>query len=194
MKTIRLYGALGEQFGRVWRLDVKSPAEAIRALCSQLKGFRQHLQQNSAPGFRVLVDTAPRDERELRLPSSATTFRIVPVVQGAGRGLGSIILGAVLIWASSGTYGWGEALGGTLAGAMTSVGWSLVIGGVTQALSKPPSTGAESVERPDNKPSYAFDGAVNTAAQGNPVSVPYGELIVGSQVGSAGLSTEQVAA
>jgi predicted phage tail protein len=194
VKTVRLYGALGDKFGRVWRLDVKSPGEAIRALCSQLPGFRRHLQETATQGYRVLAGRDGRNEITLCLPSSATTFRVVPVVSGAGKGLGGIIVGAALIWASSGTYGWGEAMGATMASAVSSIGFSMVIGGVSQAMTKTPKTSNESVERPDNKPSYAFDGAVNTAAQGNPVPVCYGELLVGSQVISAGLTTEQVAA
>jgi predicted phage tail protein len=66
-----------------------------------------------------------------------------------------------------------------------------MLGGVTQMLFSPKS--AQSVERPENRPSYSFDGAVNTTAQGSPVSVLYGgPLIVGSQVVSAGLSVEQI--
>lgn len=195
MKTIRLYGALGERFGRVWRMDVKSGAEAVRALCSQLPGFRQYLQVNSAPGYRVLCDTTSRGKEELALPTSAATIRIVPVVQGAGKGLGGIIVGAALIWASNGTYGWGEAMGATMSSIVQSVGISMVLGGVSSMLTKTPKSGIESVEKAENRPSYAFDGAVNTAAQGNPVPWCYGgPIMVGSQVISAGLVTEQVAA
>ena len=190
MKTIRLYGALGEQFGRVWRLDVKSPGEAIRALCSQVPGFRKHLQENAARGYRVLAGRDDRNEKTLCLPSSETTFRVVPVVSGAGKGLGQIILGAGLVALSI----WNPMGGTLLSSVLRGIGTSLVLGGVSQALTKSPSTSNASVERPDNKPSYAFDGAVNTAAQGNPVPVCYGELLVGSQVISAGLVTEQVAA
>ena len=32
MKTVYLHGPLGETVGREWRLNVKSPAEAIRAI------------------------------------------------------------------------------------------------------------------------------------------------------------------
>ena len=195
LRTIRLYGALGEQFGRVWRFDVKSPAEAVRALCSQLPGFRQYLQKHSAPGYRVLCDTQARGERELVLGTSAKTIRIVPVVAGAGKGIGQIILGGALmaaLWYVPGLNS--VALGNTVWQGGMALGVSLVLGGISQAMTKTPSTSNQSVERPDNKPSYAFDGAVNTAAQGNPVPVCYGELIVGSQVISAGLTTEQVAA
>lgn len=193
-KTIRLYGALGEKFGRVWRFNVQSPAEAVRALCSQLPGFKKYLAEHSAPGYRVLCDTDPRNTSTIAVPTSAATIRIVPVVCGAGRGVGQIFLGAALMAALWWAPGFNSvALGSTMWNTGMAVGVSLVLGGVSQALTKPPSQ-AESVERPDNKPSYAFDGAVNTAAQGNPVPVCYGELIVGSQVVSAGLSTEQVAA
>lgn len=195
MRTIRLYGALGEQFGRVWRLDVKSPAEAVRALCSQLPGFRRYLQEHSAPGYRVLCDTASRGGPALRFKTTAKTIRFVPVVGGAGKGLGQIIAGVAVLaygyfsgdYASVGAYF-------SSGSAYVGIGTSLLLGGISQALTKTPSTSTQSVERPENKPSYAFDGALNTSAQGNPVPVCYGELIVGSQVISAGLTTEQVAA
>lgn len=74
----------------------------------------------------------------------------------------------------------------------TSIGASLLLGGISQALTSTPSTSNQTVEAVSNRPSYAFDGAVNTAAQGNPVPVCYGQLIVGSQVISAGLSVEQI--
>lgn len=197
MKTIRLYGALGEKFGRVWRFDVHSPAEAVRALCSQVKGFRQYLQAHRERGFRVLCDTQARGERDLALGTAAATIRIVPVVQGAGKGLGQILLGGALIalsfWSPLNTPII-QGFSATFSSVAFSMGTSLLLGGVAQALTKTPSTSSESVERPENKPSYAFDGAVNTAAQGNPVPVCYGELIVGSQVVSAGLVTEQIAA
>lgn len=196
MRTIRLYGALGEQFGRIWRLDVKSPAEAVRALCLQLPGFRQYLQKNSAPGYRVLADTHARDRRTLALATAADTIRIVPVVCGAGKGLGQIFLGAALIGASFflQTAPLIEGFSFSLSSVAFGVGANLALGGIAQALTKSPSTSNASVEHPDNKPSYAFDGAVNTAAQGNPVPVCYGEIIVGSQVISAGMVAEQVAA
>lgn len=197
MKTIRLYGALGEKFGRVWRFDVKSPAEAVRALCSQLPGFRRHLQEHSAPGYRVLAGNDPRDGGTLRLATEAATIRIVPVISGAGSGFGKIVLGAALI--ASSFFLPTEPLIGAIASTSLSsisfsIGTSMLLGGISQALTKAPNTSSESVEKPENKPSYAFDGAVNTAAQGNPVPVCYGMLIVGSQVVSAGLTTEQVAA
>lgn len=200
MKEVRLYGHLAKRFGRVHRYDVRSPAEAVRALCATLPGFRQHVIQHSRPGYRVLDGEQSRDLETLALPADGV-IKIVPVTAGAGRGLGTVILGAALIGVGIMTGGAGLSLGAawaaggaTFAGYLAfNVGMSLVLGGVAQMLAPQPKTpGAP--ERPENRPSYVFDGPVNTAAQGNPVPVCYGRLIAGSQVISAGMMAEEYAA
>lgn len=183
IKTIRLYGELGEKFGRVWRLDVKSPAEALHALQVMIPGMRQYFAQNARKNFRIVAGKEDRDARDLYIPSSSSVFKVIPLIAGAGAGV-RIVVGAILMFI--GTY--------FAIPPITQIGFSMVMSGVAQALTKTPKINGQSVDRPENRPSYAFDGAVNTAAQGNPVSICYGMLIVGSQVISAGLSTEQVAA
>lgn len=201
MKTILLYGFLGRRFGRVHRYDVQTPGEAVRAMTATLEGFRQALIDGGA--YRLLVGGKRGLGREdLHDPvSGSETIRLVPVVSGAGRGVGQIIAGAILIVAAFYTGGASLSASGFLAGGITttfwggiavSVGASLIAGGVSQMLFSPKQVSG-STDRPDNRPSFAFDGAVNTAAQGNPVAVLYGgPLIVGSQVLSAGLSVEQI--
>lgn len=195
MLLVLLYGHLGARFGRVHRYDAHSPAEAVRALSVTLPGFRQALIDGGA--YRVL-----RGGREalgaddIVAPHSARdTLRIVPAVAGAGRGFGQILLGAALIGLSfvPGIQAVGFSLGPVsfgLSSVFRSVGMNLLFSGVSQALTSTPKS--QQVEAVSNKPSYAFDGAVNTAAQGNAVPVCYGRLIVGSQVISAGLSVEQI--
>ena len=197
MKTIKLHGWLGKRFGRTFELDVASPAEAVRALCSQLPGFQSALAADE-PGFRVKVDKDALTESALGYPfSNRETLHIVPVVAGAGgkNGLGQILLGIVILVAAfftGGTALGAFAIGGTtVTAALTSFGISLVLGGIAQMLFAPPS--ASSQERPENKPSYAFSGAVNTIQQGGNVPVAYGELRIGSQVISAGLFVEDIA-
>lgn len=187
LKTIRLYGHLGERFGRIFRLDVQSPAEAVRALCVLLPGFRSAVidDPRAAGGYRVSAGSDRRDAKTLTVPcGEGESIRIVPVMCGAGEGgLGQTILGIVMVIA-----------GGILEQPwMVSIGWGMIVGGVVQLLA-PNTNMAETgpPDRPDSKPSFAFDGAVNTAAQGNPVPVCYGRMIVGSQVISAGMSVEQL--
>lgn len=195
MVTVMLYGFLGRRFGKVHRYDVRSPAEAVRALSVTLPEFRRALADGGA--YRVLVggkEALPL-ERVGDPVSERESIRIVPVVAGS-RGIGQIILGGALLFAAPWIAGGGTGLfaNAIMAGKIaTSIGVSLVLGGAAQMLFAPPKQ-QPAPERPENKPSYAFDGAVNAAAQGNPVPVLYGgPLIVGSQVISAGLTVEQIA-
>lgn len=200
MKTIRMYGEMGKLFGREYKLDVETPAEAVRALCVQVKGFRDYLFNHANDYYKVFVGGSSIDDKQLCYPASdREIIRIAPAVQGAGGGFGRVILGAALIGVgvmtggASMTMGAAWAAGGAqfLGYVATQVGISLVLGGVAEMLS--PSQSAPSsrdVERPENKPSMLFDGAVNTTAQGNGVPLCYGKMLVGSQVISAGLVTE----
>jgi predicted phage tail protein len=181
MKSILLYGFLGRRFGRVHRYDVASPAEAVRAMCATLKGFRKALVDGGA--YRVLVGGKQSlTVEEVPHPvSGRESIRIVPVIAGAGNGAGQVILGAALVVAG---FVFAQP-------QLIYVGAAMVIGGAAQMLFA--SSTPKSTDRAENQPSYAFDGAVNTAAQGNPVPVLYGgPLIVGSQVISAGLSVEAI--
>lgn len=194
MYSVILYGHLAKQFGRLHVLDIATPAEAIRALCANFKDFKSAIILNNEPWYRVLVGHDERaDAVGLHLPCGNTkTIKIIPVIAGSG-GLGKIILGAALIGASF----WlpGTSIGLTEFGlfatsTLSSVGWSLVLGGVSSLLFSPPKIKNGENERPENKPSYNFNGPINTTQQGNCVPVGYGRLRVGSQVISA--STETV--
>jgi predicted phage tail protein len=192
---VLLYGHLGKRFGHRHEYDVRSPAEAVRALSVTLEGFRAYLIEHSSPGYRVLVGNTPRTLETIAYPADAA-IKIVPVTAGAG-GVKSVILGAALIGVGILTGGAGltfssawAAGGVTFAGYLsTTVGMALTIGGVVQMLAPQP----KAQDPVENKPSYVFDGPVNTTAQGNPVPVCYGRLIVGSHVISAGMFAEEYA-
>lgn len=191
MRTVRLYGYLGERYGRVHHFDVRTPAEAVRALCANFKGMRQTLAQGA---WRVLVGGKSQTEAQLHNPLDAN-ISIVPVVAGSG-GLGRIVLGAALIGASFFLPATPIISGFSFSASSiaANLGFSMVLGGISQMLFKPPSSKVSTTERPNNKPSYTFDGAVNTIGQGNPVPLLYGRGRVGSQVISAGLAVEALAA
>lgn len=192
MRTIRLYGHLGKQFGRSHRLDVRTPAEAIRALSANFKSFAKVIADGE---WRVLVGGKAQALAQIQDPLPAD-ISIVPAVGGAGGSFGKIILGAALIVASFYLPGAGyfaAAKGFSLAATASGIGTSLLIGGISEVLFAPPKpTGPDVKERPENRPSYVFNGAVNTTGQGNPVPLCYGRLRVGSQVISAGLFSEAI--
>ena len=178
MREIRLYGELGKKFGKSFHLDVRNTREAITALKAVVKGFSQYLQQHSAEGFHIFIDKQDIDKTELDYPvGTREVIKIVPVVGGSG-GLFKVIIGIALVVALWNT-------------AYVAIGWSLIAGGISEILFAPPVPNSPTQqEQVENKPSYVFDGPVNTTAQGHCVPVAYGRLRVGSQVISAGLFAE----
>lgn len=193
MKKIRLYGVLAQKFGREFEMDVASPAEAVRALCAVVPGFRQHLVDHSEPGYVVKAGHEARGAEELHCPLGDTeVIRIAPAVAGSSA-MGRIVVGVILVViAIYAPYLLPTALQ-TSAGiaAVAMFGVSMVVGGVSELLMPRPKF--ETDERPENKPSYAFSGPVNTIGQGNPVPIGYGELIIGSQLISAQMYSEELA-
>ena len=192
LKTVRLYGMLGARFGRVHRLVIASPAEACRALSVILPGFEQYMQTAHLRGLRFAVFRGKKNigQDELKHNSGEEDIRIAPVIAGSKRGgVLQTILGAVLVVGALalGPVGIG-AIAGSTAMSIGLMGGSMMIGGVVQMLSPQPG-GLASRQDPDNAPSYAFGGPVNTTAMGNPVGLLYGEREIGGAIVSAGIYT-----
>ena len=72
---------------------------------------------------------------------------------------------------------------------MATIGASMILGGVIELLSPVAKTNSGDGESATNKPSYNFNGAINTQAQGHPVPLAYGRVMCGSAVISAGMVT-----
>lgn len=198
MSTVLLLGELGQHFGKRHRFDVRSPAEAVRALVANFADFERFILQSKERhlGYRVLVGKEAISEQDLHGPVGANTITIAPVIAGAGGKFGQIILGVALIAASfylptTALFSIGS-FAPSIASLSFSIGLSLTLGGVAQMLAPQPASNEPS-ERPENQPSYTFNGAVNTTAQGQPVPVGYGRVVVGSAVISAGIDVDQVA-
>lgn len=192
VKTIRLYGVLGATFGRVHRLAVDSPQEAIKALCTVIPGFQKFILESKERGLTYAIFEGRRNlsKGDLPLLANGNDIRIAPVIIGSKKaGIFQTILGAVLVVVGAVmTYMSGGTASPLAAGMMMS-GASMMLGGVIQMLS-PMQGGLASRQDPDNKPSYAFGGPVNTIAQGNPVSIDYGRPRIGGAIISAGIYAE----
>lgn len=192
LKTIRLYGQLGTQFGREHKLAIDSPREAIKALSVLYDGFEQFLANAHLKGLEFAVFKGKRNisEDELNLDTSEE-IRIAPVIKGSKRGgFFQTVLGIAMI----GLAVWNPAflaMSATTNSALMLGGAAMAIGGVVQMLSPHPR-GLSIRQDADNKPSYAFGGAVNTTAQGNPVPLLYGlgRREIGGAIISAGIYTE----
>lgn len=182
LRTVRLYGQLGARFGRVHRLAVNSAAEAARALGVLLPGFSQFMHESRARGLVFAVFNGRRNltAEQLGDPPGGADIRIAPIVQGSKKqGLFSTVVGVVL-------FAVGAVTGQPW---LMAIGAGMALGGVAMMLSPQPA-GLATEDGPNNRPSYSFNGPVNTSAQGNPVPLFYGEGFIGSAVVSAGIYAE----
>ena len=217
-KEIRLYGPLAKFVGqRKFLAEISSAGEAIRMLLANFPGLERHMADQH---YKVIVDNYESDLDEIHYPASQV-IKIVPVLGGAGGGVGKILAGVALVAAaivlgpvSGGFLGLGMGLSGAGMGIVGSsvailagtIGTSLILGGVAQLLSPTPQLGqigpasqslggrnttTEGTEM-DPQESYSFSGIQNTSRQGTPVPVVYGETIVGSVVISAGIDVDTI--
>ncbi|EIQ9372752.1 tail assembly protein [Salmonella enterica] len=83
----------------------------------------------------------------------------------------------------------GYALGWTGIGAVVgSIGVSMMVGGIAQMLTPTPKSPTSS-HADNGKASVYFSSVDNMIAQGNPVPIPYGEIMCGSRVISQEITT-----
>lgn len=219
MRTIKLYGHLGKEFGKLHKLDVKTPAEAIRALKANFPEFTKSVVEHNTPGYMIVIGNENRSDPEMLQYPADNDIKIVPVVQGSGGQWGTVIVGAVLIAAAIAVPALAGAYIGTMSGvsagvitaaeaatastimsvagmastAMMAVGTSLVLSGVSSLLFSPSKVSPTTSGNPvDQISSSHFNGPVNLSQQGNPIPIAYGQVLVGSQVISAGITTSKV--
>ena len=187
LRTVKLYGVLRKKFGREFKFDIRSPAEAIQALCSQLKGFESFLRNAERQGltFAIFENNKNLSDDEFVMEGdSEKEIRIAPIIIGSkSSGLFATILGVAMIVA-------GAFLVATPFGVpLMSAGAGLALGGVAQMLS-PSVKSTTTKEQDGNNASYAFGGAVTTTANGSAVGYLYGKREIGGTVISGGVYSE----
>lgn len=196
LKVIKLSGSLGRRFGVFHKMAVDSYPEAIRALSSQVEGFKDYMQSEvgSRMKYAVFVDGKNIGQHDEKSWKCAREVRIVPVPTGSkSGGLFNVVFGAVIMATAFITGGASLAAMGAFASSAFMMGGAIALGGVMQMIS--PQQGGMKLQSQsaENKPSYAFGGAVNTTAAGYPVPLPYGYRTVGGAIWSAGSYAEDKA-
>jgi len=202
LKKMTLKGPMAKKFGKVHQYHVADLRELLRAMCSQVPGFKKYVSNAHLNGIRFAFFSGKNNIglQEFDMSSGSAEFEMEPVIEGSKRGGAlQIIIGAVAIVAAFFTAGaslaaYGAALGTTTAvglatTALTSLGISMLLGGVVQMLTPQPKYNIGASSSTDNKPNYAFGAPVNTVAMGYPVPVLYGEREIGGAIISAGSFT-----
>jgi predicted phage tail protein len=196
MKTIHLHGDLAS-FGGPFLWEVRSAPEAVRALASQLPGFRQRLSHGSFHVISGPIDGGMElDEDTLTLINDDSEIHFVPAIEGAGSDspFVKILTAAALITAGLII---GPEVGFTVLGseilvgeALISIGVSAALAGIGQLLSPVPAIGSN--ESPDKRESFLFNQQINRQEAGAPVPLVFGKWRGGSVVGAAGMAVEEV--
>lgn len=200
LRKIRVYGKLAKFLGqRTFEAVVSSAAEAVRFLLVNFPELERHMAEQH---YRVSVGTYALSEAELGDPVGQQTIKIIPVLAGAGRGVGQILIGAALIAAS---FFFPAAAGAAAAlkiGASTFsafgaglffTGAGLLLTGTAQLLTPTPTVSFDNNVESDPRESFNFSGIQNTSRAGTPVPIVYGEMVVGSVLVSLGIDTVRTA-
>jgi len=139
MRAVKVYGQLAKRVGQnVFRVDVASPAEAVRFLCANFPGLDEWLIDSAQDGvgYRVMVGrTKIGNEDFVMSCNDEATISITPVLCGAGGGGGQVALGIGLIafsiltaGAGAGFLGLGAGLTGTAATGPVAAGFAVQSG------------------------------------------------------------------
>jgi len=204
LRKIKLYGELAEFVGhKEFEVKVDTLNHAVSFLINNFEGIEKYM---SPKYYQVKVGNYAVDESELSHPIGQEDIHFVPVITGAGRGFGKILLGAALIGGAflftpltAGSFFSPIVAPGSFAAAsgitkaVLGLGGALILQGVSEMLfplPKPPSFESEE----DPRLSFSFGGTQQTGRAGTPVPLVYGEIFTGSVVISGGIDTEQVQA
>ena len=208
--NIKFHGALGKTLGKEYKLAVGSVQEALRSvdIVSGRKLTKYFMRDgNFNREYQILVNgrevasqhpriDTPEKVMESELAISRgtiSTIDVIPAVSGADGDFLSIILVvvAVLLIATGigaglgaglgGAFSLGGAIGGISSGAYLVAGLALLVGGISNLLTKPPEFDEWKGNSKSGRRSYSFNGPTNTAGEGGAVPFGYGRLLVGSQ-------------
>jgi len=199
LRKVKLYGELADFIGHK-ELDavINSTADAIRFLVSNFPKLEAHMADRY---YKVLVDDYEIGEEDIHNPIGQSDISIVPVISGAGGGLGRTLLGVAMIGlaftmpgANFSGLGFSAAKGFSgFQAAIGNIGIALTLQGVSQMLFPLPQPQDFNNEE-DPRISFSFSGVQNTSRAGTSHPIVYGEIVTGSVVISAGIDTNQVQA
>ena len=147
LRKIKLYGELAVFIGhKEFEIQVDSLAKAVSFL---INNFPQVEKYMNPKYYQVKVGNYAVNEEEIHHPIGQEDIHIVPVISGAGGGVGKPLLGAALIAGAffmpvaAGNVGLAKGLFGTAGSfakvgfftkAMAGVGSFLVLSGVSEML------------------------------------------------------------
>ena len=204
LRKVKLYGELAKFVGhKEFEVQVDTVGKAVSFLIHNFPGIESYM---SPKYYQVKVGNYDIDKNEIDYPIGREDIHFIPMISGAGRGFGKLLLGAVLIGfaIANPAVGFGLGPGGlgggfaTASGAFSitatlgNLGLGLALMGVSEMLIPLPEPQKFSSEE-DPKVSFSFSGIQNTSRAGTSIPIIYGEMMCGSVVISVAVDTHEVA-
>ena len=170
LRKLKLYGELAEFVGhKQFEIQVDSLAKAVSFLVNNFPQVEKYMNPKY---YQVKVGNYAVSEEEIHHPIGQEDIHIVPVISGAGRGVGKVLVGAALIagafmlgpagfMTAGSTGGIAVTTGTVVAKSAVYLGASLTLSGDTDMLFPLPKQPEFSSEQ-DPRISFGFSGTSNT--------------------------------
>lgn len=181
MKKVYLHGKLAKRFGKKWVFDVRDPAGALQALDANIPDFYQYLveSENKKQPYLILrknpKNIKTKDDfnkyhvsgDNAYLSDDGEEIHIVPVVQGNE----PVSTFFALVFSTG-----AQAL--TAKAIMAKIVFAVAVAAVMNAITKPPTPPRS--KDPVTTKSFLLSGGKTRMAQGIPVPIGYGRLLIGA--------------
>ena len=178
LTTIKLNGALGDNFLPEIQADAHTVREVINFLCCYFEDFKHYVLSTDwmysivikAANWQRAVD---ENSPELLLPITGLTVEITPHIQGSG-GVGKFLTNIAMI-------GIGVALVAIsgVGPVAVGLGWGLIISGATGLLQSilfgNPSVDNNAI---DDRRSTFFQSPGYSTKEGTPIPLAFGKVLV----------------
>ena len=195
LKKIKVYGKLRQFLGKSYFMAaVKSPQQAMSFLIANFEGIQKHMNDQIYKikmGGRVITE-------ELLSMSGQGDIQIIPIAIGSGfvaAAIGAIFGGAAAVATTVASVAGAVLSSSIVTTALTTIGTSMIIGGITDLLSPqnpvPDNSSVSNID-PAIRGSYSFSGIQNVSSSGVPIPIIYGLVFSGSIIISSGTDSTQV--
>ena len=187
-RNIIFKGRMGQLFGEVHRLNVKTLQEGLWAIDTMKGGLRKYLIDCTENGIYMTVQRGEEflTLEELELELGAEDIIITPVPAGAGikKFLAGLAFIALAIFMPEVALTIGEMTLNVNA-VLFTIGLNLALNGIIEMTMDDP-------DELDEQKSQMFNGPINNTKSGIPVPLCYGKMEVGGAVVNFGFTNSRL--
>ena len=200
MTNVTIHGKLGKIYGKNHKFKIRKMSEIIPAINANSPGFKHKVLGDFKSGYHYYFVDPKNPNKKYNRPEvflnakPPEEIHIVPAILGAGP-VGLIVAGIGLGGISTMGFAQVAIMKGSeilIADVLMNIAIAFVIQGISAILFPPPEPAVQQMESQIDTSSYIFSSLKNTATQGFPIPLVYGELRVGSNIVSTNVVSEDM--